>query len=128
VRDGHAERDALLLASRELGGEGVAASTQPDDVEQLVRAAAPSAGRHGAEREPQAHQLADRELRGQDAPVVLVEVADRARAKAVERPAGQARQLGAEDADETARGLVEAGEQAQQARLARSAGPVDVTP
>ena len=78
------ERDALLLSAGKLAGMCVAAVRQADTGQQLVRTGIAPGTRLAGEAELHADELARRQLACERAPVVLVGIADRARAKAAQ--------------------------------------------
>jgi hypothetical protein len=125
VRERRAEGDALLLPARELARKRVAAVRQPDALEELVRARVPVAGRRAGEAELEADELPRRELLRECAPVVLLRVAERARAVLGEPTAAQPAQVDAEGAGRPGGGSVEAGEDPEQRRLPRPARAED---
>ncbi len=123
ARERRAQRDPLLLAAGELARMRVAAVAEPDALEQLVRARiAPLLGDAG-QPELDPDELARGQLARERPPVVLVGVADRARAEAGCTPTAERADVDAGDADGAGRGTVEAGDDPEQRRLARAARP-----
>ena len=86
-----AHGDALLLAARELRRPRLAAVAEPDALEQLVRAGQALPSRRARERRLERDQLARAEVRVERAPVVLLDVAEHARAVLGAPAAGPAR-------------------------------------
>ena len=120
-----AERDALLLAARELAGMRVAAAGQADPREQLVGTrVAPGTWLPG-EAELDADELARRQLACEGTPVVLVGVADRARAEACGLPPSEHGDVRSGDGHGAGGRAVEARDDPQQRRLARAARTED---
>ena len=127
VRERGADRDALLLPARELARKRVAPVEQADALEQPCPrvALAPRRGRRRAARAAAPTSSRAGQLRRERARVVLVGVAERARAVFEERAAAQRAQVVAEHADGAGGRPVEPGEDAQQRALARAARPED---
>ena len=125
ARERRAERDPLLLAARELARMRVAAVAEADALEQLVGPRITRGAGLAGQPELDPDELARRQLARERAPVVLVGVADRARAEAGRRPAAERADVDAGDADRARRRPVEAGDDPQQRRLARAARPED---
>ena len=120
-----AERDALLLAAGELARMRVAAVAEPDALEQLVRARIARLLRDAGQPELDPDELARGQLARERPPVVLVGVADRARAEARRTPPAERADVDAGNADGAGRGAVEAGDDPEQRRLARATWPED---
>ena len=118
-----AERHALLLAAGELTRMRVAAVAEPDALEQLVRACIALFPADAGQPELNPDELARRQLARERPPVVLVGIADRARAEARRAPAAERADVDAGDADGAGGGAVEAGDDPEQRRLARAARP-----
>ena len=74
MRQRGAERDALLLASRELAREGVGTIEQPDPLQELAGSDQRRVGWNGGEPEREGDELRRGELTLERAPVVLVRV------------------------------------------------------
>ncbi len=102
---------------------GVAAVAEADAVEQLVGTGTPAL--RGLARKPELdpHELARGQLARKRSPVVLVGVADRARAEASGAPAAECADVDPRDADRPRRRSVETGDDPEQRRLARAARP-----
>jgi hypothetical protein len=125
VGDRGAHGHALLLAARELGGARAGALAQPDALEHRVRPPRPLGARDADQAELERHELAGGELRIERAPVVLLDVPERAGpvlGAAAPRKRGEVR---AEDAHRPRGGAVERGQEAKQGRFPRSARPED---
>ncbi len=121
VREGCADGDPLLLASRELRWPRVAPREEADALQQLVGALQLPLAPDATEAEREGDRLADAR-RGPERPfVVLVGVAEQLRPVAVEPARAQLRELEAEDVHRARRRPLEAGENTQQRRLARAA-------
>ena len=125
ARERRAERDPLLLAAGELARMSAAAVAEADALQQLVGPRV--ASRPGLARQPELDpdELARGQLARERAPVVLVGVADRARAEAGGGPAPEGSDVDAGDADRARRCAVETGDDPQQRRLAGAARPED---
>ena len=121
MRERGAERDALLLAARQLGRTPVALRRETDTLEQLVGAAQPLLAGRAAQAELQRDEPPRRELRRERARVVLVGVAEHRRAVAREPARRQLPELLAVDAHRARRRPLEPGKEPQQRRLARAA-------
>ena len=119
------EGDPLLLAAGQLARVRITARSQADAFEQLVRAGLPPRRRLTGEAELDADELARGQLAGEGAPVVLVGVAERARAEASRRPGAERRDVDVRHADRAGRGPVETGHDPEQRRLARAARAED---
>ena len=125
MRQGRADRDALLLAARQLRRAGVALAEQADALEQPVGGACLLRLGRAAQSEPERDELAGRELRRERARVVLIGIPERARAVGGERPPAQRAQILPEDAHRSRGRTIEPGEDAQQSALAGPAGAED---
>ena len=125
ARERSAERDALLLAAGELTRMRVAAAGQAHPGEQLVRARVAPGAWLPREAELHADELARRQLARERTPVMLVGVADRARAVAGSLPPSEHRNVRSGDGDGARGRTVEARHDPQQGRLARAARTED---
>src|SRR5438874_241147 len=115
------DRDALLLSARELPRVVLLAIGQPDDAERRHHVLA---ALFLGERGQQQRQLDVLERRQHGNQVVeLKDEADVARAPRGQRAFREAADLGAADANRAARGTIDAGQQVEQRRLARSRRP-----
>ena len=103
----------------------VAAIPQADALEQLARPRVATFSGLAGEPELHADELARGQLSGERAPVVLVGIADRARAEAAGLPRPEPGDVDSGDAHRACGRLVEAGDDPQQRRLPRAARPED---
>ena len=121
VRERGAERDALLLAARELRRAARSLVGQPDPLEQLVGALQALGARRAAEAELHGDALARGELGRERAGVVLVGVAEERRAVARKTATRQLADVLAVHAHDPGRRALAPCQQTQQRRLPRAA-------
>ena len=125
VRERRAQGDALLLAARELARQRVGAVGEADALEQPLGGSRALLRLHAEQVEAKRDELARAQLRRERARVVLVRVAERARAVLGEPAAPQRAQVVLEHAHGSRRRAVETGEDAQQRALAGAARAED---
>ena len=125
VCERRADRDALLLAAGELGRPRVAAVAEADPREQLVGAVESLPALHAGKRGLERDELPGAEVRVERAPVVLLDVAEHARAVPGPLPAALRGEVAAEHVEGPCRRPLEPGEQPKQRRLARAARTQD---
>ena len=116
-----ADRDALALAARQLARIRVVLPGETDPLEQLVRAAIPLGAAGAGQAELHADQLPRGEVGVERARVVLLHVAEHARAVVGEPPPAEPAEVGAEHARRARRRPLQTGEDAQERRLPRPA-------
>ena len=121
VSEGGAERDALLLAARELGRMARALLCEADPLEQLVGPPQALARRGAAQAELQGDELARAQLGCERTRIVLIRVAEECRAVRRQAPRGQLAEVLAVHAHDAGRRTFEARQQPQQRRLAGAA-------
>ena len=117
VRQRGAERDALLLASRELAREGVGTIEQPDPLQELAGSDQRRVGWNGGEPERQGDELRRGELTLERAPVVLVRIPEHVPAIPPELAGGRIRNVDTGNDERARRRPCEAGEDAHKGRL-----------
>ncbi len=119
------DRDPLLLASGKLTRVRVAPGAQADPREQLVGARLAPRARLAGEPELDADELPRGQLTGERTPVMLVGVADRARAEARRLPTPEHCDIRSRHGHGAGGRAVESRHDPQKRRLARAARPQD---
>ena len=114
------ERHPLLLPARELVAVGSATIREPDPLEELGHALLAFLPSDATERERQPDRLARRHVGRQRPPVVLLDDADPRTAVLVELGSRCGRQVAPEHLEASGGRAVEAADEPQQRRLARS--------
>ena len=123
-RECGSDRDPLLLAAGQFGGEGASPTAQAERVEELLGATARGSRGDAPDGEGQLDCLADRVVGRDRETVVLLDHADRAAPVAPELAVGGAIERPAEDPERAGRWPGLTGEESEERRLA-TAGRTD---